>query len=124
MKNRYYIRIDPWWRPLVLVGGATRENAYVEMDDDSLTICFGLLFGHTVMRADIESAGKRSWPLWMGVGWRTDLRRMFGLIGSRQGVVELRLTTPVRVWRVLNCTRIAVSLEDPDGFLSALGVSG
>ena len=124
MKDRYYIRVDPWWRPLVLAGGATRENAYVDMDDDSLTICYGMLFGHTVMRADIESAAKRDWPIWMGVGWRSDLRGGFGLIGSRRGVVELRLTTPVRVWRLLNCTRIAVSVEDPDGFLSALGAPG
>jgi hypothetical protein len=30
VKDRYYIRVDPWWRPLVLAGGATRENAYVD----------------------------------------------------------------------------------------------
>jgi hypothetical protein len=114
--------MDPWWRPLLLVGGATRENAYVDMDDDSLTLCLGLLFGQTIMRAQIESAAKRSWPLWMGIGWRSYLGRLFGLTGSTNGVVEIRLTTPLRVWRVLNCTCIAVSLEQPDEFLAALDV--
>ena len=123
MIHRFYIRMDPWWRPLLLVGGATRENSYAELADDGLTLCFGLLFAHTIKRSQIGSAAKRRWPIWMGIGWRTHLRGLVSLTGSSQGVVELKLTTPERVWRVLSCTRLALSLEDPDGFLDALGVS-
>ena len=46
---------------------------------------------------------------------------MVGLIGSYQGVVEVKLRTRTRAWAVFPCDRIAVSLEDPDGFIAAIG---
>ena len=118
------IRMDGWARPLLLAGGATRENAYVELDDEDLAIQFGFLFGRTIPRSEIVSADKRTWPLWMGIGWRAGpiLGRLLGLIGSTEGVVELRLLNPIPVWGLLRCTRLAISLQQPDEFLAALGV--
>jgi len=122
--QHFPIRIDPFWRPLLLVGAATRENSYLELDEQDLAVQFGWFFGRTIPRSEIESAERRDWPLWMGVGWRTNIANHVGLIGSRQGVVELKLKHPVRVWGVVRCTRIAVSLEQPDEFLAALGLGG
>jgi hypothetical protein len=115
------IRMDAWARPLLVIGGATRENAWVELDEDSLAMHFGFLFGHTVPRSEIVSAHKRDWPLWMGIGWRNYFTNLFGLIGSTEGVVEIRIVNPIRIWGVLQCRRIAVSLEQPDQVLAALG---
>ena len=45
------------------------------------------------------------------------------MIGSYQGIVELTLREPIRVLNLLNFTRIAVSLEEPEAFLQALDAS-
>ena len=123
MAARFYMRVDPMWRPLVFVGGATRENSYVEFDNHDVTFCFGMLFGHTVLRSKIKSIKRREWPLWVGVGWRTDFFRTVGLIGSFNDVVEMELTEPITFWRFAHCTRLAISLEQPDEFIAALSVS-
>lgn len=118
---RFAIRIDPVWRAFLLAGGATRRNSFVELTDTEITFRFGALFRRTFPRADIDGAAGRRWPLWYGVGWRSNLRGVIGLIGSYRDVVEVKLKARTRAWGVFPCDRIAVSLEDPNGFLSALG---
>ena len=117
------MRVDPWVRPITLVGGATRENSYVEFDNHDVTFCFGVLFGQTVPRSQIKSIRRREWPIWMGVGWRADFFRTVGLIGSYSNVVELELTEPIEFWRFARCSRLAISLEQPDEFVAALSVA-
>ena len=119
--TRFQIRIDPWWQPLLLVGGATRENSYIELDGDIVTARLGLVFRREIPRSHIEDAAAIAWPWYMGVGWRSNLRDQVGLIGSYQGVVELHLSEPFRVMGLLSCTRLAVSVEEPEAFLAALG---
>lgn len=121
MAERFQMRLDSWWRPLLLVGGALPGNSYVEIDGDELHLRFGAFFDHTIPRAQVISAEKRSWPLWRGVGWRGNLSGRVGLIGSTEGVVELELSEPLRYWGLMRGTRIAVSLEQPELFLAALG---
>ncbi len=118
--SRFAIRMDPWWRPLLLPGGALPDSSYVELSDDALSVRFGWLFNHAIARTEIEGAAARDWPLWMGVGWRTTFRGLVGLIGSYQGVVEVRLRTPARAWGLVSYDRLAVSLEGPGRFLAAL----
>src|SRR5712692_4808620 len=118
---RFPIRIDPIWRPVLLAGGATRGRSYVEVGDSEVKFNFGFWSRQTVPRSEIASAAPRQWPVWYGVGWRSNLRGVVGLIGSYQGVVEVKLLTRTRAWAVFPCDRIAVSLEDPDGFIGALG---
>ena len=118
---RFPIRTDPWWRPLLLAGGATRDRSYVEVTDDRVSFRFGFFFRRAVDRGEVEGAALRHWPLWMGIGWRSNLRGVIGLIGSYRGVVEVRLQSRSRAWGVFPCDRIAVSLEDPEGFIAALG---
>ncbi|MEX0786850.1 MAG: hypothetical protein WD939_09450 [Dehalococcoidia bacterium] len=120
MATKFGMRVDPWWRPLLLVGGSTPANSYAELNEVGLTISLGFLFNRTIARSDIESAEQISWPFWMGVGWRTNFRNQLGLIGSYQGVVEMKLKTPIRVLGLLNCDRVAISLEEPEAFLAAL----
>jgi len=117
---RFPIRVDPWWRPLLLAGGATRDSSYVEVTDDGVSFRFGFFFRRAVKRDEIAGAALRHWPIWMGVGWRSNLRGVIGLIGSYGGVVEVRLQSRSRAWGVFPCDRIAVSLEDPEGFIAAL----
>jgi hypothetical protein len=117
---RFQIRVDPVWRPFVFVGGATRANSYVEVTDEGIHFRFGLPFNRTVPFEEVRDVFARSWPLWYGIGWRSNLRGVIGLVGSYTGVVEVRLNKRSRVWAVLPCDRIGVSLEDPEGFMAAV----
>jgi hypothetical protein len=124
---KFAIRIEPIWRPLMLVGGATAANSYVEVDDDTLRLRFGLFFDQRVARSNIVSAAERSWPLWRGIGWRA-WGETLGLIGSTEGVVEMRLKDAVRVRMGLipwpfGILSIAVSLDDPSAFLGKVSVA-
>ena len=118
--KRFPIRVDAVWRPFVLAGGATRSNAYVDVTPEAVTFHFGYLFNHTEDRNDITEVKKRSWPLWMGIGWRTNLRGLVGIVGSYNGVVEVAFEGNTPAWGFIKMNRIAVSLEDPDGFIAAL----
>lgn len=118
--KRFLIRVDPIWRPLMLVGGATRNNSYVDVTPQAVTFHFGMLFNHTEDRDDITRVEKRKWPLWMGLGWRTNLRGLVGIVGSYNGVVEVAFNGDNPAWGFFKMNRIAVSLEDPDGFIALL----
>ncbi len=118
--TRFPMRLDPWWRPLLLAGGATTSNSYLEIDHEALIVRFGMLYQDTLQIQDIESVEETEWPIWMGVGWRLGFGQRFGLIGSFDGVVEMKLREPLRVWRFASFTRLAVSLEDPVAFVGAL----
>lgn len=56
----------------------------------------------------------------MGVGWRIGFGDRFGLIGSYEGVVNIELKEPLRVWWIANYTKMAISLEDPKTFAAAM----
>jgi hypothetical protein len=122
---RYPIRLDPIWRPLLLIAAVTPGGAYAELDVETLRLHYGPLSDESIPRDLILSAAKIEWPWWAGVGWRASFRRV-GLIGSRQGVVELQLAESRRMrfafapW-LFAVRKIAFSLEDPDAFLADLG---
>ncbi len=117
---RFQMRVDRVWAPMMLVGGATRSNSYVDVTPEAVTFHFGYLFNHTEDREDIQEAKARSWPWWMGIGWRSNLRGLVALVGSYRNVVEVSFESRSRAFGFLPMNRIAVSLEDPEGFIKAL----
>ncbi|HEY5624945.1 MAG TPA: hypothetical protein VIT93_00500 [Dehalococcoidia bacterium] len=117
---RFQMKIDRQWAPMVLVGAATRSNSYVEVTPEAVTFHFGYIFNHTEDRDDIRQVKARSWPWWMGIGWRSNLRGLVGLIGSYRNVVEVSFESRSRAWGLLPMNRIAISVEDPEGFMKAL----
>jgi hypothetical protein len=121
---RFPIRIDRIWRAPVLIGGATKQNSYVEVTDGEVSFRYGALFNRTMPKSEIVDAYTREWPWWYGIGWRSDLRGVIGLVGSYQNVVEVKLASRSRAWGVFPCDRIAVSVEDPAGFIAAVKGNG
>ncbi len=119
-EQRFQMKMDPWWRAVLLVGGATKDNSYLEITDEGVVARFGAFFNRTIPRDQIESAGEAEWPLWLGVGWRAGFGGRYGLIGSYNGIVELQLNAPMQVLRFFSFTSLSVSLEDPRAFLDAL----
>ena len=119
---RFPIRRARWAVPLLVLFGATAGRSYVELTGDRLVARFGWLSHYTFPIADIESAARRSWPWFYGIGWRTSFRGTVGLIGSLDNVVEMRFRRRRWLWMLLPlpCDRLAISLEDPEAFLEAL----
>ncbi len=120
MDTRFPILISPLWRPLLLLFGATPGLSYVAIEDDMLHARFGLLFDRRFPLTTIESVHRSSWPFLYGIGWRTNFLGRFGLIGSHTRVVDVRFKERQKVWRIVPCRRLSVSLVDPDGFVEAL----
>ncbi|MEX1252784.1 MAG: hypothetical protein WEE64_00440 [Dehalococcoidia bacterium] len=121
MAERFRIRIDPFWRPFLLIGGARSESSYVEVEEDSISIRSGWLFNQTIPRDEIEGAAPTEWPWWAS-SWRTNFSGTIGLVGSYNGVVEILFRERRRLWGFTGYRRLAVSLEEPERFIEALGV--
>jgi len=118
---RFQIRIDPIWRAPLLLGGATRDNSHVELTDAGVRFRFGLLFDRLVPYEDIKAVFGRSWPFLYGIGWRSNLRGVIGIVGSYHDVVEVRLKRRIaRAWGLFPVDRIGVSLEEPERFIYEL----
>jgi hypothetical protein len=119
---RYAVRIDPIWRPLLAPFGALESGSYAEVRNHGIHIHFGFLFERTFSHEEIESASRWQPAWWHGIGYRSNLAGRISLLGSHQGVVEVRLKKRSRSWGVFPLKRIAISLQDPQGFLDELGV--
>ncbi len=123
---KFAIRIDPIWRPFMLFIGATPSNSYVEVGGSEIILRFGRGFHQRIARENVVGAAGISWSLMNGLGIRAG-GQIFGLIGSTGGVVELQMrdSVPLRFvgwpWAV---RRIAVSLEDPQGFIDVINGAG
>ncbi len=85
---------------------------------------FGWLFNQSFPLTAIESVAHGRWPWYYGLGWRSNLVGMVGIVGSYRGVVEIRFKQRQRVSGILpffklGCDRLMVSLNEPDDFIEA-----
>lgn len=128
--SRFAIRRDAVWRPLLALFGATGGRSFVALQDDvvglrfgwTLHLRFGWLFDERVPLDEVVEAVPAPWPLLGGIGWRTDFAGKVALVGSRRGVVRLRLRERrrVRLGLKVPCDVLYVSLEQPMAFLEEL----
>src|SRR5215203_4744871 len=119
---RYPMRLYTPWRPLLALFGGMQGRAYVDVQPEHVRFRFGPLFNQVIPRAQIAGAEAIDWPWWKGVGWRA-WADTYGLIGAREGVVGVRLRSSRRAWLLFIPWRyrvIAVSLQDPEGFLGMI----
>ncbi len=116
------ILISPLWRPFLRPFGATADRSFAAIEDGELHVQFGRLFDHRFPLDQIEGLGITHWPLWAGIGWRTNFRGTLGLVGTYLNVVEVRFKQPqrVRLLLPLPCRRLVLSLEEPSSFVAAL----
>ena len=127
MNNRFEMRVDPFWRPLIVPFGGTDARSYAEItDDDQLHVRFGFLFDHSFPLASIEYVGSARPPWWLGIGWRTNFVGAIGLLGSHDGCVEIHFGESEIVNMPLpsRCQRLTLSLKLPKDFLAALVARG
>lgn len=121
LNTRFTIRRDLFWSPFLLLIGAVESNSYVEIDGDLLNLRFGG-YTATVPISEVDSIQSTTWALWRGIGIRVSLNQRIGLVGSTSGVVQLNLRTPCVSFLGIKADTLFVSLDDPDGFINALGV--
>lgn len=115
------IRQHPAMRGVMtLLGG---RHGAVEVDDDAVTVRYGAGFHAVVPRSAIATVSRYEGRVlsWGVHGWRG----RWLVNGSSEGVVILGIEPrqPARVlgWPV-RLRELAVSVEDPDGLVAALGL--
>jgi hypothetical protein len=123
-RMRFAIRISRPWRSLFSLFGFRASGSYVELDGEVLRLRFGTA-DETIPLAHVDGVSRRAWPLWYGLGPKLGPERGVAYVGSREGVVQIRLSQPhaMNVWGPFSRARahaITVSLEDPDGFIAAV----
>lgn len=111
-----------WVKPLLWLFGGTDARSYVEMDSDSVHVRFGFLFDEKIPIANIVEVERQHWPVFAGIGWRTNLIDSIAVVGSHSNVVRLKLSP--RIWmKVLFPVRVEslyVSVDDPDAFVAEI----
>jgi hypothetical protein len=120
--KRYTIKRDGWVTPLLVLFTATASRSWVELGDQGLRVRFGW-HETNVPYAAITGGRRAHWPWYAGLGWRSNLRSILGLIGSYSGVVEITLDPRQQV-RLLGIPfrvrELYFSLEEADQFLRDL----
>ena len=121
---RFPIRISPGngvlFRGLLILPSAS----YVELDDGTVHVRLGWAFSARIPRRLVAAAGpggRPKIPLTAGAhGWNG----RWLVNGSPDGIVKIELSEPTRAFTAgfpIRLRMLAVSLEDPHGFLAALG---
>jgi hypothetical protein len=100
------------------------SSAYVDLDDDELHVRMGWAFTARIPRRLAARAGLGKPPtirLTAGAhGWRG----RWLVNGAPDGIVTIDLSEPVRAFVSgfpIKLKELSVSLDDPEGFLAALG---
>jgi hypothetical protein len=119
--HKFQMALSPVWRPLLWPIGVTAESAFAEVSEDDFHVCFGRFFDYHFPVEEVEKVTPGRWPVWAGVGARTNFRGAVGLIGTYVNVVEAVFKEPQRIRMVvpLRCKRLFFSVEDPHAFVSA-----
>ncbi len=117
----FRIARDPLWRLPLLIIGATEARSVATLDEDGLGLQFGVARLRVPYR-NIRHVATRDWAWWLGVGIRIAEDKTLGLVGSTQGVVQIALKEPSAegVMFMRHPRNVAVSLEDPGGFIAAV----
>jgi hypothetical protein len=119
--KRFALSISPLWRPALLVFGVTPKRSFIEIGGEDLHVCFGRLEYHFPLEA-VEDVTPSRWPLWAGIGARTNFRGAVGLVGTYVNVVKITFTErqQIRLLVRTNCKALFLSVEEPHAFITAL----
>jgi hypothetical protein len=122
-RRRFPIRFTPVNRVMLTCLLCPPSRAYVDLDGDTLRVRMSWAFSARIPRRLVAGAGPGKPPSirftagahWWGGRWLVN--------GAPDGIVDIELSEPVRAFCIvpIRLKVLAVSLEDPEGFLAALG---
>ncbi len=122
--TRFPIRFGRFNAALLGLLGMGRRFSYVELDGDLIRVRMGWGFSGQMHRRAVVETERLDRYIWYGYGAHSLGRKRWLINGSGHNVVRIRfdplergrtLGVPVRV------RELWISLEDPDGFLAAIG---
>jgi hypothetical protein len=107
--------------PVLHTFGVKNDTSFVEIEGGQLAVNMGRWFRESLPLDKVSLLAPSDWPWWAGLGVKLHHHGV-GVVGSTEGVVNIRFTDPQKVHAglVVDCTQLWVSLEDRDGFLHAL----
>ena len=119
--KRFALAISPLWRPALFLVGVTPKRSFIEIGEEDLQVSFGGLEYHFPLDA-VEDVTLSRWPLWAGIGARTNFRGAVGLVGTYVNVVKITFAKPqqLRLLVRTNCKELFLSVEEPHAFIAAL----
>lgn len=98
-----------------------RGDQFVEVGDGVVRCRYGLLGGFEIPVRHVDRIGAVSWPWWAGLGARVGLRLVaFTGVAGRLALLELDAPRNVRVPVRWKTRRLAIGVEDVDGFMRAV----
>ncbi len=123
--RRFPLRFSPVNRVLFRCFLVPPSSAYLDLGGEGLRVRMGWAFSARIPRRLVAKAGPGKPPFirftagahWWGRGrWLVN--------GAPDGIVDIELSEPVRAFVIIpiRLKVLSVSLEDPEGFLTALGV--
>jgi hypothetical protein len=117
--SRFPLRRSPWALVLFALFAPVRSAAVV--DDEAVSVKAGLLGGARIPLATIDRVGTMYWPWWGGLGVRI-ARGMVAFVERSGTLVVLELSEPVPTRAPLrwSADKIAIGVEDPEGFMAAI----
>lgn len=101
-------------------------TSFVAVAEERTRIRFAGFVDAVVDNRDIAGAELRRWPLWVGLGVRTNFRGEVELVTAWGTSVTLVLRRPVRVWLIpglwrVRASRLTVSLKNPQKLVERFG---
>jgi hypothetical protein len=92
-------------------------TSFVAVADERTRIRFAGFVDTVVANSDIASAKLVKWPIWGGIGIRTNFRGHVALTSAWGEAVELDLRSPVRIWVIprlwkVNASRLTLSIRN------------
>ena len=107
--------------PILHTFGVKAESSFTDIEGDHLEVSMGRWFHEKIPLGEIAAIAPSAWPWWGGLGVKL-AHHGVGVVGSLDGVVNIKLKKPIRmhVIAVVDVEQLWVSLVDRDGFLKAL----
>jgi hypothetical protein len=109
--------------PVLHTFGVKAETSFVEIDGDALHVSMGVWFDERIPLSRIAQVAPSEWPWWGGLGVKTAPHGGVGVVGSTEGIVNVKLSEKQRVSLKIvhvEAEQLWLSLEDRDGFMKAL----
>lgn len=121
--RRFAFDFSRWLLPVFWLIGASPSRSAVVLGAEELVVHMGFGFRARIARSSIRRTRRERNTPW-AIGVHTDFRRRWLVNGSSRGIVSMELD-PVGRGRCLGVPLrvkvLALGLEDPEGFLEALG---